>query len=214
MRKIKHEHSRKARRKLGQKFIPPGLGKPLLYLLLAVTAPILLRLGAHEFIHKRKFPLQTAEWKVYSPGLSRLSLLLPGEPQPESFQATASGPAIRQVDRYQVSVKEFRVLMWDVSYQEGAPADLNQAAHDLLASALKELGQVTEYQETVTPTKRSGRSGMLINGTFKRKGEPRQFRALLLGEGPRLWQVVVIHPASDDVATTASRSIIDSIRII
>ncbi len=212
-RSIRREQSRKAERRQVWKLIPPGLGKPLLFFLAVASLPLIIRFGIHEFIHKKKYPLQTAEWKTYSPGQSQLSLPLPGEPQPESVKVSAHDPAIKQMECYQVSVKEFRVRIWNISYQEGTSADLQQAVHNV-APALKEPGDVTEYQESVTPIRRSGRSGLLVNGAFKRKGEQNRFRALLLSEEPRLWQVVISYPASARSGSKASQRIVDSVRIL
>lgn len=177
-----------------------------------ISVPLLIRFAVHEFIHKRKFPLMDAEWKSYSPGQSGLSLLLPGEPQPSSFDAPSSGADFKQVERYQVSVEEFRVMMCSVSYREDVPADLEQATRGVPA-ILQESGEVAEYKETISRTKHSGRSGVLVSGTFKRNGEPKQFRALLLSEGPRLWQVLVSHQSSYPAATKAARRVIDSIKV-
>lgn len=212
MRSFRRKHIQKARREQARKLLPPRFGWPILLLLLTVSAPVIIRIGSHELIHKRKNPLLAAEWKIYSPGQSRLSLLLPGAPQTVSVKTPAADPAVRQVDRYQTSVKEFRVAVWNISYHGEIPADLRKAAEGV-AAALKESGEVIDYQETVIPTRRYGRSGMLVSGAFKRNGEERQFRALLLGEGDRLWQVVVDYPSSYSQASSASQRIIDSVRM-
>lgn len=111
-----------------------------------------------------------------------------------------------------MEIKEFRVEVWTVSDAGGKPPDLRQAARNV-ALALKESGGAADYQENLSPTKRYGRGGLLINGSFRRHGEQHLFRALLTGEGPKLWQVVVSHPASYRQASTASQRIIDSVRI-
>ncbi len=211
-RSIRRKQSRKTESQ-AWKLIPPGLGKPLLFFLALAFLPLMIRLGVHEFVHKKKYPLQTGEWKFYSPGQSQLSLPLPSETQPESVKVSVLDSAIKQMEGHQVSVKEFRVRIWNISYQEGMSADLQQAVHNV-APALKEAGDVMEYQESVTPIRRSGRSGLLVSGAFKRKGEQNQFRALLLSEEPRLWQVVVSYPASDRAASKASQQIVDSVRVI
>ncbi len=212
MRSNRRKHLLKARREQPQKLITPQLGKLLLFFLLVGVGFLILRLVIPQFIHKRVAPLEVAAWKRYSPGQSGLSLLLPGEPQPENANGPSPDPAVKRLDRFLLSVKEFRVAVWNITYQGEIPADLRKAAEGV-AAALKESGEVTDYQETVTPTRRSGRSGMLVNGAFKRSGEERQFRALLLGEGDRLWQVVVAYPPSFRRARTASQRIINSVKL-
>lgn len=193
--------------------IPPGLGKPLLFILLAAAGALSIRLGIHEFIHKRKTPLFVAKWKTYSPGQTQLSLQLPGEPQPANDKALESNPAVERVERYQITLKDFRVAIWSTTYRAGTIADVRQAALDL-ASALKDSEEVTDYRRTMNVISHSGRSGMLVNGSFKNVGGQRLFRALLLGEGSKLWQVVVTYSDSDRTASNAALRIINSIKII
>lgn len=212
MWKNKPQHKQQVRQKKGGKLISPELRGPILFIVLMITVPLVARFAIHEFIHKRKFPLMDAEWKHYSPGQSGLSLLLPGDPQPGGFNAPAFSADFKQVERYQVSVEEFRVMLWNASYREDAPADLERATRALPA-ILQESGEVAEYKETVSRTNRSGRSGVLVSGTFKRNGELRQFRAFLLSEGPRLWQVLVSYHASYRAAAKAARRVIDSIKV-
>ena len=212
MRKNKPKHNQQARQKKRGKLIPPELRGPILFIALMISLPLVARFAIHEFIHKRKFPLMDAEWKSYSPGQSGLSLLLPGEPQPSGSNAPSPGTEVKQAEYYQVSVKEFRVVIGSVLYREEVPADLEQATRALPA-ILQTSGEVAEYKEAVGRTKHSGRSGVLVSGTFNRNGEPRQFRALLLSEGPRLWQVLVSHQSSYPAATKAARRIIDSVKV-
>ena len=212
MRKNKPRHNQQARQKKGGKLISPGLRGPFLLIVLMIAVPLVVRFAIHEFVHKRKFPLVDAEWKSYSPGQSGLSLLLPGEPQPSGLERAAPSKDVKQADYYQVSVKEFKVVIRSVSYREDVPADLEQATRALPA-ILQESGEVAEYKETVSQTKRSGRSGVLVSGAFKRNGEPRQFRCLLLSEGPRLWQVLVSYQASYPAAAKAARRVVDSIKV-
>ncbi len=212
MRKRKSQHNQKEQQKKARKLIRPELRGPLLLVALMISVPLLIRFAVHEFIHKRKFPLMDAEWKSYSPGQSGLSLLLPGEPQLGGTDAPAPGTNVKQTDYYQVSVKEFRVVIGSVLYREDVPADLEQATR-ALPGILQVSGEVAEYKETISRTKHSGRSGVLVTGTFKRNGEPQQVRALLLSEGPRLWQVLVSHQSSYPAATKAARRVIDSIKV-
>jgi hypothetical protein len=211
MRSIRREQLRKARREEARKLIPTGLRWPLLLLLLIVSAPLALRLVAHRFFHKHS-SLYGAEWKVYSPGQSRLSLLLPAQPRSAGARAPDAGAAVAQADRYQVAVGEFNVSLWDVTYGGGASVDLRQAARGVRA-ALQEPGEVAEYREEVSPTRRYGQEGLLVSGAFRRGGEERLFRALLLTEGDRLWQVVLAYPATDRAAVKAAQRMIDSVRV-
>lgn len=213
MRKIRGKQSRKAERRRRRKFLPPGFGwRPLLLLALALSAPLTLRFAAHKFLHDHSSPLYAAKWKVYSPGESRLSLLLPGAPQFAGVGATDADPAAIGVARYQVVVGEFRVALWEISYREGTPADLRQASRGV-ASALREFGEVAEYQENFATTRRYGREGLLVRGEYKRGGGRQLFSALLTGEGAKLWQTVVSYPASDRLAASASRRVLDSVRL-
>lgn len=212
MRKRKSQYNQTKQGKKARKLIPPELRGPVLFVVLMLSGFLLLRFAIHEFIHKPKFPLADVEWKSYSPGQSGLSLLLPGEPQPGGSNAPSPGTEVKQAEYYQVSVKEFRVVIGSVLYREDVPADLEEATRALPA-ILQTSGEVVEYKETIGRTKHSGRSGVLVSGTFKRDGEPRQFRALLLSEGPRLWQVLVFYQASYPAAAKAARRVIDSIKI-
>lgn len=212
MRKRKSQHNQTQKGKKARNLIPPELRGPVLFIVLMISVPLLLRFAVHEFIHKPKFPLADVEWKTYSPGQTGLSLLLPGEPQPGGSNAPSPGTEVKQAEYYQVSVKEFSVVIGSVSYREDAPVDLNQAIRALPA-ILQTSGEVAEYKEAIGRTTHSGRSGVLVSSTFKRNGEPMQFRALLLSEGPRLWQVLVSYQASYPAAAKAARRIIDSIKV-
>lgn len=125
---------------------------------------------------------------------------------------SAPGADVQRAEYFQVSVKEFRVIVGSMFYREAAPADFERAAEDLPA-ILQTSGEVVEYKQSIGRITHVGRSGMLVNGTFKRNGEPRQFRALLLNEGAKLWQVVVSYEASYPAAAKAARQVIDSVKV-
>lgn len=211
MRKIKRHHKREAEVKKGLKLIPPELRGPLLYILLIIFLPFVITYAV-ELIHKRQFPLSHAEWKLYSPSQSRLSLLLPGEPQAVIGNAPETDLAILRVDRHQVVIEQFRMSLWEVSYREGTLADLRQAV-PLVSAALRESGEVAEYKENLAPAKHRGHDSLLVSGTFNRGGQQQHFRAMMTAEGDRLWQVVVAHPASYRLAAKAAQRVIDSIRL-
>lgn len=192
----------------------PRFGKEILMLLAVFIAVGIGRILVHETAHK-KSPSTTAtsEWKTYHPGESQLSLSLPGEPQAEHADVPDSIRAnVKQVNRYKYARREFHVAVWDISYVDGVPVDIQKAA-DGAVSALKQSGSATEYQDNITPITRSGRSGLLVRASYKRYGERTLIDALLLGDGTKLWQVIITHPASDDNGRIASNTILDSVKI-
>lgn len=180
---------------------------------LAVT---IWKLALHEFLHKKhgKTPsaLLASGLKRYSLPGSQLSLQLPGEPQKENVDSPASGALVRQLHLYRYAVEGFQVAIWDGQYIERLPNDLQQTA-DGVIRALRDLAGVTEWQNSVTPIIRSGRSGLLIIGTFKRDSLNIELEAVLLRDESKLWQVIVTHPASSGSAHAASQRILDSIDI-
>ncbi|HKP12213.1 MAG TPA: hypothetical protein VJZ91_08895, partial [Blastocatellia bacterium] len=153
------------------------------------------------------------EWRKYSPGGSQLSLSLPAEPQPVGVEPPESERAkIRQADRYEFAIEKFRVDTWSVIYADGVPTDIQQAAEGA-TEGLRQSEGVTEFQDTKTLISRSGKKGVLVTGTFKRAGETVDLHAILLGDGPKLWQVIITHPASDPNGSIAARRILQSVEI-
>ena len=185
-------------------------GKEILIMLAVLVTAGVWRVAIHEFGHKSS--ILTSEWQRYSPGQSHLSLLLPGEPQLTPPESPESIPNIKEASRYRYSLEAFSAEVSHVLYREGTSADIWKAA-DGTASALSQSPGVTEYRNTVTAIKRSGRAGVFISGSFKRDGNKMQIEAVLLGEGSKLWQVIVTHPASDRNAERASRKVLGSIAI-
>lgn len=193
----------------------PRFGKEIL-IMLAMLAVIIAagvwRVAIHEFGHKDDPHSPTASgWKRYSPGGSQLSLFLPGEPQSEDVHVPETLKSnVKQISRYTYSDEKFQAAVWDISYFDGVSADIQQAAEGARQTIMQSEG-VTEYQDSSTPASRSGRSGLLIKGTFKRHEQKMELEALLLGDGPRLWQVIVTHQVSDPDARLASKRILDSV---
>lgn len=105
MRSIRRRHYRKDRRRDAQKLFSPGLRGPLLFLLLGISLPLVIRFVGHEFIHKRSFPLHAAEWKVHRLGQSHLSLLLPSEPRRADTPGPVSDDLLAQPERYRWRLK-------------------------------------------------------------------------------------------------------------
>jgi hypothetical protein len=192
----------------------PGFGKEIFIMLAIIIAAGTWRVVNHEFRHKKLSPaVNRSEWRRYSPGGSQLSLMLPGEPQLENVDApTNLQDKVKQITRYKWSSGDLQIAVWDITYFDGVSTDIHQAAEGA-GQALRQSEGVTEYRENRTPIGRSGRSGLLINGAFKRYDKEMELEAILLGDGPRLWQVIVTHPASDADMRAASRSVLDSVSL-
>ena len=190
------------------------LGKGTLLSLAVIIVALLGAVITFKYARKKSPPpVPTSEWRRYSPGNSIFSLLLPGEPQTESVKVPEPVRAkVKQIDRFKLSAGEFQVAVWATYYVEGMSADIRQAA-DSAVSSFRESPGITDYIGNTNEITRSGRSGMLVTGTFKRRGERMAIEAILLGDGPRLWQVIVTCPASDRDASTASRRVLDSVKI-
>jgi hypothetical protein len=188
--------------------------KEIILLLLLVSVWPITKVVLHLFLHeKTPASILSSEWKMYTPAGTRLSVTLPGEPQPESVGLPESvDDAVKEVRRYRYSVKDFQVGLWDISYAEGAQTDIQRAAEGAAATLRGSKG-VTDYKDKVTPLTRSNRSGVLITGTFKRDGEGMELGAILLGESSKLWQVIVTHPAKDHNGQIAMKKILDSLEI-
>lgn len=213
MRKPKTERPAKPVRK-GKKRRLPRFGKEVLLLVFALFVVATWRVVVHEMLHvKTPKSVLTAEWQRYSPGGSQLSVMLPAAPQAQSAEIPASEAAtIKRAARYDFSVEQFKVALWDVAYVEGVPTDIERAASGA-AEALSQSAGVTDYKDTKALIARSGRKGELVTGTFKRDGERMVLQAARFGDGPKLWQVIITHPASDRNGSIAARRILDSIEI-
>lgn len=175
--------------------------------------------GTWKFIFHEAFhdttpaSIFTSEWNRYTPGGTALSLLLPAEPNPESSGIPeVTGNAIKHAQRYQLSIEKFHVAVWNVTYADGVPTDIQRAA-DGAAETVKQSKGVTDYQDKRRPIVRSGKAGVLTNARLVRDGEKLHMAAALLGEKERLWQVIVTHPVADRNGALASKKILDSIQI-
>ncbi|HKQ05629.1 MAG TPA: hypothetical protein VJ464_10885 [Blastocatellia bacterium] len=214
MRKRGAKHLEVVKLGRGRKRRLPRFGKEVLILLSLLLLVATWRIFLHEMLHvKTPSSVLMSEWRRYSPGSSQLSLMLPAEPQSQSAEVPESADeAISRVNRCGLAVGPFKVDMWDISYKEGLPTSIEQAASGAV-EALRQSEEVTEYQDTKTPIDRSGRKGVLVKGRFKRRGEKMELEAVLIGDGPKLWQVIIIHPASDRNGVIASQRILNSIEI-
>jgi len=192
----------------------PRFGKEILILIAIIIAAGTWKVVIHESRHKRDPHSPTAAgWKRYSPGGSRLSLALPGEPQSENVNVPETLRAkVKQISRYKYSDEQLQVAVWDTLYFDEVSTDIQQATEGARQTMRHSEG-VTEYTDSSTPIARSGRSGLLVTGTFKRYGEAMEIEAILLGDGPRLWQVIVTHPASGHDLTAESKRILDSVSL-
>lgn len=206
--------NRKPKLRVGKKLRFRLSWKEIVILLLLVSAWPVTKVVLHLFLHeKTPASVLSAEWQRFTLADSRLSVTLPGEPQPESVTLPQSADsAIKEVHRYTYSLEDFQVGLWDISYIEGAQTDIRRAAEGA-ATTLRGSKGVTEYSDKVTPIKRSNRSGVFITGNFKRDGEGMELGAILLGEGPKLWQVVITHPAKDRNGNFAMKKVLDSLEI-
>lgn len=191
-----------------------GFGKEILIMLAVIIAAGTWRAVNHELRHKKAPPSSTvSQWKRFSPGGSQLSLMLPGELQSEIADVPETlRDKVKQISRYKYLDEQFQVAVWDTLYFDGVSTDIQQAAEGARQTIRQSEG-VTEYQDNSTRIVRSGRSGLLIRGTFRRYGEELEIEAILLGDGPRLWQVIITHPASDSDARVASKRVLDSVSL-
>ena len=207
-------HIRGRKRRSGRSRRLPRFGKEVIILLAIIVVAATWRIFLYERLYvKTPSSILSSEWRTYSPGGSQLSLSLPAEPQPVGAEIPDSDRAkIRQADRYQFALERFRVDIWNVLYADGVPTDIQQAAEGAI-EGLRQSEGVTEFQDSKTLISRSGKKGMLVTGTFKRADETVDLHAILLGDGPKLWQVIITHPASDQNGSVAARRILQSIEI-
>lgn len=191
-----------------------GFGTILLIVASIFASVTVGKILTHKFLHRgTPRALVLSQWRRYWPGQSQLSLELPAEPRPGSVEVPESLLAtIKQAKRYEYSIKGFKVAVWEAVYVDGVTTDIQQAAEGA-ASDLKQSEGVSEYHDTVTPTALSGRPALMITGSFRRYDEREEIKALLLADGPELWQVIITYPASDRNASVASRRVLDSVQI-
>ena len=191
-----------------------GLGALLLGVISFVLAVTIGRRVLHEFTRgNSSTTILASGWKKYPLAGTELSLELPGEPQTTNFEVPEPLRAqVREVRVYKCAVEGLQVVVWNALYEAGTAYDLERAA-DGAIHALKNCEGVTNYEDTVTRIVRSGRSGLLVRGTFNRQGSAMKRDAVLLGEESKLWQVTVTHPASDRNADAACKRVLDSIEI-
>ena len=205
--------TRKPERRTSKKTSGPS---PMVVIVIFAITSIAMMIGGviyHEHQHAKIRSVSSQYWNRYSPGGSQLSLLLPGEPQPDSVPASEFiGPNVKQADCYKSYAGEFQVSVRTVVYEDGIPVNTRQAA-DRLASEIKLSEGVTEYRHTSTQITNSGRPGLLIAGQYNRNGAAMEIEAALLGEGPKLWEVIVTRPRSDRDGRVRSRRVFDSIQI-
>lgn len=169
---------------------------------------------AHEFLHKDPpRSILTSQWTRYSPGQSGISLLLPGEPQPEPMVIPESlRSTVKEVHLYSYAFKDFHVEMWDTLYIESVPKDFKHAV-DSAVSNIKQSAAITEYQDTISPITISGRSGILLAASFKRHGTKLEFKAVMIGDDSELRQVIITYSASDRDEAVAAQRVLDSIQL-
>lgn len=194
--------------------LAPRFGKEILIVLAVFIVASTWRIVLHEFTHdKRHAAIKKAAWKQYSPGGDQLSLMLPGEMGSENVDVPENlREKVEHISRYKYDDEQFQVTVWDMSYFAGIPTDIQQAAEGARRT-LNELDSVEDYQDSITPITISGRPGRLMRGTFKRSDEEMKLDAVLLGDGPKLWLVINSYPASDSIAHSASKRILDSVKV-
>lgn len=192
----------------------PRFGKKLLLVLAVLTVAVVGGIAMLKYARKRPPPpVPALEWQRYSPGNSTFSLLLPGEPQSESVELPEPLRAkVKQSNRFRLSVGSLQVSVWSTTFLNEVPADIQKAAEGAVLSLRASPG-VTGYVGHTTELTRSARPGMRITGTYERYSEKMAIEAMLLGDGPKLWQVIITYPTSERDAYTASKRVLDSVRI-
>lgn len=140
-----------------------------------------------------------------------MKVLLPGEPTPQNPNLPKS--VLDYIKKYEASFYEdghgLVVTIMHVVYAVDVVSDLSGALE----------GTNGQWQTTgskvailsTTHNRISGKSSIQQRGKLINGGDENDYMDIVIGEGPKLWQVIVMVPSKDTERLTTLQKIVDSI---
>ncbi len=138
------------------------------------------------------------KWQDFSIGKPALSLKVPMAPKPQNKNIPESVmQTIRTYDGYFIKdeTRGLVITMMHVDYSADITADVGGAVQGTISQWKNSGAQVHIRMVSMDPL--SGKSAIRQIGTFVQNGQENQFANVVVGEGSKLWQVIIIAKVGD-----------------
>jgi hypothetical protein len=152
-------------------------------------------------------------WQDFSMGSPALSYKMPGKPLPQGTKLPASvATYIKTYDGYYYEDRTRGIVMnmMFVQYTDTITADIANAAEGTFGQ-WRATGSIVDIQHKAL-LQISGRQSLVHAGFFQSGGQYNEFNSIVIGDGSKLWQVVVIIRAKDDDLKRTMKTIMDSMK--
>ena len=153
----------------------------------------------------------TGTWQNFSIGNPPMKVLVPGEPTPQNV--TLPKTVQDFVKTYQASYYEdghgLVITIMHVVYSVDVVADLSGAlegTNGQWKATGSKVAILSTSHNRITGKSSIQERGKLING-----GEENDYMDIVIGDGPKLWQVIVMVPSKDAERLKTLQKIVDSI---
>ncbi len=152
-------------------------------------------------------------WQTFSIGAPALQILLPGEPLPQNANLPEAVQSyIKKYEAfYYQDGKGLVVTLMHVVYSVDVMSDV-KGAIDGTNGQWERTGSKVAVLST-TNNKINGKNAIQQRGKLINGGQENDYMDIVIGEGAKLWQVIVMVPSKDTVLQTTMQKIIDSISI-
>jgi|GEM_PF-5581161 len=155
----------------------------------------------------------TYAWHQAGIGNTGFSIDSPVELKPKFIKLPDNvKPLILEMVTYGFTSQPLSIDAVTVTYTGQVVPSLQGAEQGAIAN-FKKVPFVKDVNYTSKPFSAAGKKGTLLEGTFSAARNSMGFKAVILLENSKMWQVVVIFRASDAEAVEASNKIIASIKI-
>lgn len=137
-------------------------------------------------------------WQDFSLGTPALTFKVPFHPLPQNAALPQSVTEyIRQYDGYYIKEPDRGIVMtiMFVTYKDEITADVNGAVQGTIAQWRANNAQVEIQAASLDPI--SGKNAVRQMGRFVQDGKENRFANVVVGEGSKLWQVIIIVKAED-----------------
>jgi hypothetical protein len=154
----------------------------------------------------------TSAWQGYTIGTPPLALRLPGTPSPQEVDLPPH--VINHIKKYiwaylRDESNDYVITMMHVEYSNDVPADAKGAIEGTNGQ-WETTGSKVAVLST-TNNKISGKNAMQQRGKLIMGGQEHDYTDIVITEGSKLWQVIVMVRANDAALKTVMQKVVDSI---
>jgi hypothetical protein len=151
-------------------------------------------------------------WQDFSLGTPALTFKVPFYPLPQEVSLPQSvADYIRQYDAFYIKEPErgIVVTIMHVIYNDDITADVNGAVQGTIAQWRANNAQVEIQAASLDPI--SGKNAVRQMGRFVQDGKENRFANVVVGEGSKLWQLIIIVKAGDPNLQKAMDTMLSSL---